>query len=91
MGKVLSLAKPPRDGRGTVHVYPLESSRYEIGHESRSGSSWGYFSQYDDPAEAVAAAYRLNNEGLGGECDVFINPLVLAALPVTPGPSEGFF
>ncbi len=91
MGKVLSLAKPPRDGRGTVHVYPLETGGYEIGHESRSGSSWGHFSQYDDAAEAVAAAYRLNHDDLCGECDVFIDPVVLAALPVTPGPSEGFF
>jgi hypothetical protein len=57
---------------GTIHVMGDSVDGFEVGHESRSGSSWGNFAHYSTGQEAIAAAYALNRDEYGSECDVFI-------------------
>ena len=67
--------------RGTVHVWANETGGFEIGHESNSGDSWGWFSEYDTAGEAVAAAHDLNARELDERCEVFVSDAVRALLP----------
>jgi hypothetical protein len=67
--------------RGTVHVWANETGGFEIGHESSSGDSWGWFSEYGTAGEAVDAAHDLNARELEGRCEVFISNAVRALLP----------
>ena len=78
-GRVIPLRRVVGDDRhGTVHVMRLEGGGYEVGHESASGSSWGNFrGPFDDPQEAIVAAYALNRDEYGGRCAVSI----MATLP----------
>ena len=91
MGKILAFAAAPRGDRGVVHVWAQDDGEFEIGHESRSGNSWGSFARFPSAQEAVAGAYRLNREQYGNGCEVFISPTVIALLPVTPDPVAGGF
>ena len=91
MGKILAFAAAPRGDRGVVHVWAKDDSDFEIGHESRSGDSWGGFERFPSAQEAVAGAYRLNREQYGNGCEVYISPAVLALLPVSPDRPRGEF
>lgn len=85
MGNVIPFPKEPHANDseapgGTVHVWHLhDGGGFEVAHESRSGNSWGGFSQWDCPRAAIAAAHRLNAE-MGGDCEVFIPREVMLAL-----------
>jgi len=46
----------------------------EIGHESSSGNSWGWFEQFSTAADALAAAHSLNARELGGQAEIYIPP-----------------
>lgn len=87
MGKLLGfprIARPTGNpDRGCVHCWGKWGAGFEIGHESRSGESWGSFQRFDEPEVAVAAAYQLARVEYGG-CDVYLAPSVIAA--VDPGP-----
>lgn len=65
---------------GVVHVWAREEGGFEIGHESRSGDSWGFFAEYPTPGEAVERAHTLNQDELGGSCEVFVPPHIRALL-----------
>ena len=91
MGKVIAFPAPPQAEGGIVHVYKLDDGRFEIGHESASGSSWGHFDTFDCPQSAAAAAYRLNRVELENSCSVYLSPSVLAALPESAPPDRGAF
>ncbi|MEJ7926367.1 hypothetical protein WG908_06290 [Sphingobium sp. AN641] len=71
----------PSGDNGIVHVWQTGPGQFEIGHESRSGSSWGHFETFDNPGAAVAGAHRLNRRLLGGECEVFVPAAIRALLP----------
>lgn len=58
--------------RGTVHVTDGTAGGFVVAHESASGDSWGHFSEHASGFEAIVAAYALNRDELGGECDVFV-------------------
>jgi hypothetical protein len=87
MGKLLAFPRiegsTSNPARGCVHCWGKWGSGFEIGHESRSGDSWGSFQQFDEPEAAVAAAYHLARTIYGG-CAVHIAPSVIAA--ADPGP-----
>ena len=73
MGTVITFPKRhdgPAPG-GTIHVWRRDDGTFEIGHESRSGGSWGSFSTWPDAGQAISAAHRLNAE-YDGECEVHI-------------------
>ena len=65
-----------------------EGGGYEIGHESQSGNSWGSFFQFERAEDAIKAAYNLARESYGNAI-VWIDPVVLAAVPFTAGPARG--
>ncbi len=59
---------------GIVHVMVAqEGAGFEIGHESASGSSWGFFSYHASLADALVAAYVLNRNMLEGACVLLIH------------------
>jgi hypothetical protein len=61
------------DQRGCVHVKGDRIAGFDISDESASGSSWGhFFGPFPTGQEAITAAYALNRDVLGGECDVFV-------------------
>ena len=91
MASVSAFPRRRTDMRGAIHVMTTNDARFEIGHESASGSSWGSFETFDGAQEAVVAAHRLNRNVYGDVCEVVIHPDVLGALPVTPGPTPGCF
>lgn len=64
---------------GIIHVWRTNSGTYEVGHESRSGNSWGCFTEYATAQGAIEAAHRLNAE-FGGDCEVFIGKDAMLAL-----------
>jgi len=70
--------------RGVVHVWGGNGGSFMIGHESRSGNSWGYFEDYPSADAAVTGAYALRDRiyrECGGErCDVHIPAAVLDML-----------
>ncbi|KQS04514.1 hypothetical protein ASG11_09855 [Sphingomonas sp. Leaf357] len=70
---------PRRETRGVIAVYEC-GDRFEIGHESASGGSWGSFSNYDEAGEAIAAAHALNRDVYEGVCAVEVSPAVRAAM-----------
>ena len=88
---VLPFPAPARPNRGTVHVTTCEAGGFEIGHETASGSSWGYFATFDRAEDAITAAYALNRDQLDGSCDVYVSDAVLQSicpgvgLPSLPG------
>lgn len=62
MGEVIQFA--PRlpavpEERGCIHVWAYPDGTFEIGQESHSGDSWGFFETFPTATEAVCAAYRL--------------------------------
>lgn len=61
-----------RPDAGSIHVYRVPEGDYEIGHESRSGDSWGHFERHPTPWAAISAAHRLNSEFFGGLCDIHL-------------------
>lgn len=83
MGNVLPFGRSRSGNRGTVHVMLYEGDGFGVSHESASGNSWGEFLTFASAAEAVSAAYALNRDKMGGECDVYVPPAVLALLPTS--------
>ncbi len=79
MGKVLPFPRAVRPRHGIIHVSPCENGRFEIAHESGSGNSWDGFQQFPCAEAAIFAAYALNKEAYGGECEVSLHPSVLEA------------
>lgn len=81
MGKVIALPVAERrvgnPDLGCVHAWQTEDGAFEIGHESRSGESWGGFERFDHPELAVAAAHSLARSY--GGCEVSIRRGVLDA------------
>lgn len=77
-----------RDDRGCIHVWRLADGGFEVGHESRSGDSWGNFSTYNTADETVVAAYALNRDHYGSACDVAIYDDVKALLKPSPLPNR---
>lgn len=81
MGEVVAffrpVAAPPAEG-GTIHIWMQSLDHFEIGHESRSGNSWGYFETFDSAEAAISAAHRLNFLEMGGRAEVYIPRAVLA-------------
>lgn len=72
--RVLQLPTRIESEHGVIHVMVDRVDGFEVGHESRSGNSWGHFSgPYRSGSDAVAAAYELNAREHGGLCEVFIN------------------
>lgn len=63
---------------GCVHAWETEDGAFEIGHESRSGESWGGFERFAHAEQAVAAARSLA-QSYGG-CEVSIDKGVIGAL-----------
>ena len=88
---VLAFPQRRREGHGCVHVWLTDESQFEIGHESASGGSWGFFETFSSPGEAVAAAYDLNRKELAGSCDINISPEVLELLPTATLFQSGLF
>ena len=81
MGDVVAFFRPdaarePAEG-GTVHIWMENPQHFEIGHESRSGNSWGYFATFNSAEAAIGAAHRLNREELGGKAEVYIPDAIL--------------
>jgi len=72
--------EPVGDYRGCIHIWRHGPREFEIGHESSSGDSWGYFAQFTSAADALAAAHNLNREQCGGRAEIFIPPTVQAIL-----------
>jgi len=70
MGSISVLPTHRRDDRGCIHVWRLDDGSFEVGHESRSGNSWGNFHVYDTADEAVASAFAMNRDDYSGQCDV---------------------
>ena len=80
MGKVIAFPLPPSSHPptgGAVHAYPLGDGRFEVGHESASGGSWGGFEQFDCPVAAVAFARDANRRLYGGRCSLEIDSRLL--------------
>lgn len=69
---VIPFPAPLRPNSGTVHVMGDKAAGFEVAHESASGNSWGNFAPYRTGQEAITAAYALNRDQYGGECDVFV-------------------
>lgn len=88
MGKLLPFphdrSRSDRLTNGRVHCWPTPEGGFEIGHEARSGDSWGSFEQFDDAQTAVVAAYSLACR-YGSGCDVHIAPAVIEAVPDAAG------
>ena len=82
MGEVVpflrSAALPEPAEGGTIHIWMQGPKHFEIGHESRSGNSWGYFATFTCAEAAIAAAHRLNREELDGRAGVYIPAAILA-------------
>ncbi|WP_203309628.1 hypothetical protein [Sphingomonas beigongshangi] len=58
---------------GTVVVMGSKETGFQVGHESRSGNSWGHFSgPYSNGVDAISAALALNRDEYNGGCDVAI-------------------
>ena len=73
MSNILAFPRARDGSRGIVHVMPRKSGGFEIGHESASGNSWGFFAgPFDRGQTAIAAAYALNRDQLDGSCNVAI-------------------
>jgi len=71
MGTIHQLPRPRQHPtNGTVHIWRHREGGYEIGHESSSGTSWGFFATYDCPVRAMVAACRLNIEQLEGRAAI---------------------
>jgi hypothetical protein len=68
---------------GTVHVWRVRDDEFQVSHESASGSSWGAVTTYPAAAKAVSAAYALNREAYGGQCDVRCAPMFWRSFPPT--------
>lgn len=82
MGDVVAFFRPdaaqePAAG-GTIHIWMGNPQHFEIGHESRSGNSWGYFATFNSAEAAIDAAHRLNREELDGKAEVYIPDAILA-------------
>ena len=66
-------------------------SGFQVAHESASGNSWGSFAEYRTGQEAITAAYALNRDEYGGECNVSICDAAVqdacpdVGLPFVPG------
>ena len=71
--RVIPFPSRQDDRHGTVCVMGDRVEGFEVGHESASGNSWGNFSgPYRTGQEAIAAAYALNRDEYGGECNVSV-------------------
>lgn len=81
MGTITQFSRPHRS-TGTVHIWRCREGGYEIGHESRSGSSWGYFSEHPTALHALVAACRLNMETLEARAEIVISDDVIGDLEV---------
>lgn len=94
MGSVVAFPLMQCADGGTIHVWACPEGGFEIGHESRSGDSWGSFEVFNDASAAVAGAHRLNRVQYEGRAEVYLSTEVLAVLhPPSPGPllSRGEF
>jgi hypothetical protein len=80
MGSLFVFPTRRRDDHGCIHVWLLDDGRFEVGHESRSGDSWGNFTEYHTAEQAVAAAFALNRDEYASQCDVHVNEDVRALI-----------
>jgi hypothetical protein len=80
MGSVVAFPPMQDAGNGTIHVWACPEGDFEIGHESRSGNSWGSFEIHKTAEAAVAAAHRLNRQQYEGRARVHLSTSALQAL-----------
>ncbi|KQM98738.1 hypothetical protein [Sphingomonas sp. Leaf25] len=80
LGEVMN--DPPACGyRGTVHVMPAEHGGFTVSHESENGNSWGeMLGPFDQAANAVGIAHRLNAVQYAGQCAVVVCAGALAEI-----------
>ncbi|TKD52060.1 hypothetical protein [Sphingomonas baiyangensis] len=73
MSHIIPFPARRSDRHGTVHVFGDRIEGFTVSHESASGDSWGgAIGPFDRGQDAIAAAYALNRDEYGGQCDVFI-------------------
>jgi hypothetical protein len=91
MAHVIPFPAARRPFAGTVCVMGDSVDGFQVAHESSSGDSWGSFTEYATGQEAITAAYALNRDTYGGECDVSVCDAALqdacpgVGLPSVPG------
>ena len=67
MGEIVQLRAAPHSTSGTIHCWQLDDGQFEIGHESFSGNSWGWFSVHLSADAALIAARDLRTQ-IAREC-----------------------
>jgi hypothetical protein len=74
MSRIIAFPAPARPYTGTVCAMGDKAAGFEVAHESSTGNSWGEFTSYPTAQSAIAAAYAMNHDLYGGQCDVWICP-----------------